>query len=145
MKRWTRIGYAFGFAVVVGALTVPVLALISRDLLPAFFDSRHYWFQMYWLGTFVLGYLLAPAVNRYFESRRTGNPEQSTGYLTRCAYAIALTIAITAIVVIVLALVSKDLAYTFIYDYYFAAIFVIAFSFAPAVDRYVKSQRRSGP
>src|SRR5258706_5228409 len=142
MKRWTRIGYAFGFAVVVGVLTVPLLALISKELLFAFFDSRHSWFQIYWFGMFAIAYLLAPTVSSYLKSRRKGSPGYSMGYMTRCAYAFAFTIVTGGTTLIVLALISREWAHAFIDDYYYAWIFLIAFLLAPTVNSYLKLHKR---
>ena len=64
-------------------------------------------------------------------------------YWTRVAYSIAFTIASGIVILIGLAFVSKEAAYTFLYDYYWAGIFVVAYFLTPMVAHYLK-RRRNG-
>ncbi|HYS84652.1 MAG TPA: hypothetical protein VEN78_06590 [Bradyrhizobium sp.] len=143
MKRSTRLGYAFAFAIVVGVPTPLVLAFISRNVADAFLEGN--WFGLYWFALFVLAYLLAPMVSRHFKPRGSMNPERSMGYLARCAYAFAYAVVASAIALAVLPFISKGLASTFIDDGYWSGIFVIAFLFAPTVNRYLKSRGSRNP
>lgn len=57
---------------------------------------------------------------------------------TRFAYAFALTIGLGVVILIALAFVSKEMAYTFLYDYYWAAIFILGYFIAPLLGRLFK-------
>ena len=99
------------------------------------------WFGIYWLTLFALAYLLAPGVSRYLKSHRKESSEQSMGYLERCAYAFGFTVIASAITFVVLMLISKQWAFTFFDENYYAGIFVAAFLFAPLIRRLVRSCR----
>lgn len=59
-------------------------------------------------------------------------------YWTRFAYSFAFTLVVSIVTLIGLAYVSKEIAYTFLYDYYWVGIFVIAFLLAPLANRFLK-------
>jgi hypothetical protein len=143
MKHSARLGYALAFAIVVAVPTPLVMALFSRKAADAFFGGN--WVELYWFALFVVAYLLAPMVSRYFKSRGGGNPEPSMDYLTRCVHAFAFTVVTSAIALVVLTFTSRGWADTFIDDNYAAGIFVIAFLLAPTVTRYLKSHGRTSP
>ncbi len=121
-------------------VTLLALLIISWDLANAYMQS--YYAQAIPAIAFVIGYCLAPRVQRFFAARRDPNAPPPMKYWTRIAWALAITVAASAVALAVLALFSAEIAYTFLSDNYFAGVFVLAFFFAPTVARYWKSLRR---
>lgn len=142
MNQLSRLGYAFGCSLVLVCLTMIGLALVSIDLGLRIIQSYGEWFTLYWCAIFLVAYLLIPRINAYLRARHGEHTQQSMGFLKRCAYATAITLVASIVAFVVLVLTSKDWARSFFYDNYFAGIFVIAFLLAPAVDRYLKSNKR---
>jgi hypothetical protein len=142
MSPWTRLGYGFAFALVLSALTFFVLLIISWDVASAYMESD------YPLGVpaiaLVVGYLIAPMVQPHLRSLKGGNAQQPRKFFSRIAYSLMLTLIVSVLVLAVLAFMSRDAAYTFLHDNYYAGVFVIAFLVVPILDRFRASRRRGG-
>ena len=63
-----RCAYALAFTIVTSAITLIVLAFISKEWAFTFFYDNYY------VGIFVIAFLLAPTVNRYLKSHRRSSP-----------------------------------------------------------------------
>ena len=63
---------------------------------------------------------------------------------TRLIYAFMTTIVVSAVVLIGLAFVSEGIAYEFLYDYYWAGIFVVAYFIAPLIKRLLQARTKEG-
>lgn len=66
------------------------------------------------------------------------------GYWERVAYGVGIAVAASVAILIVLAYISKDAAFAFLYDFYWAPIFVVGFFTAPLVRRIVRKDKK-GP
>jgi len=62
MSHWKRLHFAAGLTVVVGGVLIVVLAIAAPDSMVSFIT------EPYWVGIFVLSYVVAPLVGRYIKA-----------------------------------------------------------------------------
>lgn len=133
MSVWVRLAFALAFAATLSVATLLVALLISWDFANTYMESN-------FAGgvpalAFVIGLLFAPWAQRYLKSRRGRNQEGSMTWGMRIGYAAALTFVVSVVTWVALALITREMADSFLRDNYYAGIFVLAFLFAPMVGR----------
>ena len=59
MSHWSRLTYAFAATTVISGVFIVLSAIIAPDVMAAYISDP------YWVGVFVVSYLIAPKLARY--------------------------------------------------------------------------------